>query len=177
MLPGQGELDQINKIFRAVGAPSEDKWPGFSSFPLANKITWKASTKGKLRYMYSGPTVAVLMCTRYHREMFPANPFSGGVYLDDYGLDLLQKLLTMDPNQVARHFCITTANELVVNRELRQLQRLSIHGWPVKLPDPLIYPTCQDLMELKHNSRFYVYCSHIRTNYPNASYYFITKYL
>lgn len=33
--------------------------------------------------------------------MLPSNPFGGGVYLDDYGLDLLMKLLNMDPSKVS----------------------------------------------------------------------------
>lgn len=49
MLPGQGEADQITKIFRAIGAPNEEKWPGFSTLPNAGKVTWKASSRGKLR--------------------------------------------------------------------------------------------------------------------------------
>lgn len=79
---GQGELDQINKIFRAIGAPSEDRWPGYSALPNVKQISWKVSSRGKLR------------------EMFPIASFSGGAYLDDSGFDLLSKLLEMDPKQV-----------------------------------------------------------------------------
>jgi hypothetical protein len=49
MLPGQGEVDQISKIFKAIGAPSEDKWPGYSQLPMVSKVSWKASSRGKLR--------------------------------------------------------------------------------------------------------------------------------
>ena len=64
--------------------PTEEQWPGFSSLPNVSKITWKAPTRGKLR------------------EMFPSTSFSGGVFLNDTGFDLLSKMLHMDPKQV-RH--------------------------------------------------------------------------
>lgn len=34
------------------------------------------------------------------RELFPSTSFSGGVYLNDTGYDLLTRLLSMDPKQV-----------------------------------------------------------------------------
>ena len=41
IFPGQGEIDQIDKIFRAVGAPNEARWPSFSTLPNASKLPWK----------------------------------------------------------------------------------------------------------------------------------------
>jgi cell division cycle 2-like len=49
LFPGQGELDQINLIFKLLGAPNEEKWPGFSSLPHATKVSWKAPSNSKLR--------------------------------------------------------------------------------------------------------------------------------
>lgn len=81
LFQGEGEVDQISKIFRQLGAPSEDKWPEFSKLPNANKISYKFPTRGKLR------------------ENFPSTSFSGGVYLNDAGFDLLTRMLHMDPSQ------------------------------------------------------------------------------
>jgi cell division cycle 2-like protein len=84
LFPGEGEIDQINKIFVKLGAPTEEVWPGCMSLPNANKISWKQPTKGKLRDLFATQSVT---------------SFSGGVYLNDSGYDLLTKLLTMDPKQ------------------------------------------------------------------------------
>lgn len=42
---GEGEADQISKIFKLIGAPTEESWPGFSSLPLSSKISRSMSTK------------------------------------------------------------------------------------------------------------------------------------
>lgn len=88
LFKGNGEIDQINQIFRALGMPTEDQWPGFSALPNVSKISWKAPSRGKLR------------------EMFSSTSFSGGVFLNDTGYDLLSKILHMDPNQVRIHLCV-----------------------------------------------------------------------
>ena len=40
LFPGQGEADQIIKIFKIIGAPSEERWPGYSSLPHVSKVSW-----------------------------------------------------------------------------------------------------------------------------------------
>ena len=64
-----------------MGAPNESIWPGFSSLPLADKITWRVTSKSKLR------------------ELFPIASFTSGVTLSDSGFDLLTRFLTFDPKQ------------------------------------------------------------------------------
>mmetsp|Transcript_32336 Transcript_32336/g.54511 ORF Transcript_32336/g.54511 Transcript_32336/m.54511 type:complete len:134 (-) Transcript_32336:265-666(-) len=81
MFPGQGEVDQITRIFKVIGAPNEERWPGFSTLPNVSKISWRVPTKSKLR------------------ELLPRASFSGGMSLSDMGLDLLSQLLHMDPAQ------------------------------------------------------------------------------
>eukprot|EP00598_Pedospumella_elongata_P006572 CAMPEP_0184974362 /NCGR_PEP_ID=MMETSP1098-20130426/5885_1 /TAXON_ID=89044 /ORGANISM="Spumella elongata, Strain CCAP 955/1" /LENGTH=415 /DNA_ID=CAMNT_0027496943 /DNA_START=6 /DNA_END=1250 /DNA_ORIENTATION=- len=81
LFPGEGEADQIMKIFKILGAPNEDRWPGFSQLPNVSKISWRVPMKSKLR------------------ELFPVASFSGGISLSDQGLDLLSKLLHIDPKQ------------------------------------------------------------------------------
>ncbi len=45
LFPGEGEMDQLNKIFRVIGAPSEDRWPGFSVLPHSGKLSWRLPNK------------------------------------------------------------------------------------------------------------------------------------
>lgn len=33
LFPGDSEIDEIFKIFRLLGTPDEDTWPGVTSFP------------------------------------------------------------------------------------------------------------------------------------------------
>lgn len=33
LFPGDSEIDEIFKIFRTLGTPTEDDWPGVTSFP------------------------------------------------------------------------------------------------------------------------------------------------
>ena len=32
-LPGESEIDQLHRIFREVGTPTPETWPGVESFP------------------------------------------------------------------------------------------------------------------------------------------------
>lgn len=45
LLMGQGENDQINKIFKTIGAPNEIRWPNYTKLPHANKLSWKLPTR------------------------------------------------------------------------------------------------------------------------------------
>ena len=80
MLQGRGELEQIELIFKQVGAPTSDSWPEFLSLPNASVLRWRNKEPPKLS------------------SSFPVNSFSGGqTYLDSNGYDLLKKLLTLSP--------------------------------------------------------------------------------
>jgi cell division cycle 2-like protein len=83
ILPGQGELDQIDQIFSLVGVPNESNWPSFSKLPNAGLFRWKAKKEQDLLL----------------RKKFPvASPVSANqAFLDGNGYDLLSKLLTLDP--------------------------------------------------------------------------------
>jgi len=86
MMQGQGELDQIDKIFTMLGAPSEENWPGFSKLPSAKIFRWRSTENKKTIQLY---------------EMFPINPppHFKQTFLDANGRDLLCKLLTLDPEK------------------------------------------------------------------------------
>jgi len=76
---GRGEMDQIDRIFKVMGVPSEDTWPGVSALPAMKKMKW-SKTKG------SGL-----------RKLFPVQSYVGGPYLTENGVDLLARMLELNP--------------------------------------------------------------------------------
>ncbi|XP_017221850.1 cyclin-dependent kinase G-2 [Daucus carota subsp. sativus] len=77
---GKTEFDQIDKIFKMLGVPNETIWPGFSKLP---------GVKVKnVKQPYN-----------LLRKKFPATSFTGSPVLSDAGFDLLNKLLTYDPEK------------------------------------------------------------------------------
>ncbi|GLT30135.1 hypothetical protein SLA2020_049530 [Shorea laevis] len=77
---GKTEFDQLDKIFRILGTPNETIWPGFSKLPGV-KINF-------VKHQYN-----------HLRKKFPATSFTGSPVLSDAGFDLLNKLLTYDPEK------------------------------------------------------------------------------
>jgi len=83
ILQGEGELDQIDRIFKLVGVPTNENWPGFDKLPSAGLFRWK-SMKGDFQL----------------GQRFPVgSPVGGQTFLDSNGFDLLQQLLTLDPKK------------------------------------------------------------------------------
>lgn len=72
LLPGKGEIDQIAKIFKLLGKPTEEMWPGFSKLPNAKSFN-----------LCAAPPFSTL------RQTFR--------YTTAHGLDLLTQLLAYDP--------------------------------------------------------------------------------
>ncbi|KAH7319739.1 kinase-like domain-containing protein [Stachybotrys elegans] len=70
LFPGDAEIDEIFKIFRLLGTPTEDVWPGITSYP-----DFKASFP-KWERNYNKP-----LCSN----------------LDEHGLELLEQMLVYDP--------------------------------------------------------------------------------
>ncbi|KAF1999251.1 Pkinase-domain-containing protein [Amniculicola lignicola CBS 123094] len=70
LFPGDSEIDEIFKIFRILGTPTEQDWPGVTSFP-----DFKPSFP-----KWNRTDIAAVVTT-----------------LDDVGLDLLDMLLVYDP--------------------------------------------------------------------------------
>ncbi|KAL0801177.1 hypothetical protein Bca101_056353 [Brassica carinata] len=77
---GKTEFDQLDKIFRILGTPTESIWPGFSKLPGV-KVNF-------VKHQYN-----------LLRKKFPATSFTGSPVLSDAGFDLLNKLLTYDPER------------------------------------------------------------------------------
>lgn len=85
VLQGQGELDQIDKIFSLVGVPTEENWPLFQQLPSAGMFRWKPKTRQQLEI--------------YKRFPINAPVSTKQAFLDSNGFDLLQELLTLDPSK------------------------------------------------------------------------------
>ncbi|KAL8052719.1 hypothetical protein ABFX02_05G024000 [Erythranthe guttata] len=77
---GKTEFDQLDKIFKILGTPNDTIWPGFSKLPGV-KVNFVKHQYNQLR------------------RKFPATSFIGSPVLSDAGFDLLNKLLTYDPDK------------------------------------------------------------------------------
>ncbi|XP_071717693.1 cyclin-dependent kinase G-2-like [Rutidosis leptorrhynchoides] len=77
---GKTEFDQLDKIFKTLGTPNEAIWPGYSKLPGV-KVNF-------VKHQYN-----------LLRRKFPATSFTGSPVLSDAGFDLLNKLLTYDPEK------------------------------------------------------------------------------
>ncbi|KRX09985.1 Protein kinase-like domain [Pseudocohnilembus persalinus] len=71
LFPGESEIDQLAKIFAVRGTPNEKNWPGCSKLPIFMEFEHKDPISIK--------------------ELIPN--------LNDDGIDLIEKMLSLDPNQ------------------------------------------------------------------------------
>jgi cell division cycle 2-like protein len=84
LFPGQGEIDELHKIFSVLGAPTELVWPAYKSLvkpEYQRRLSWKLPSRNRLR------------------EVFPVAAFATSLALSDTGVHLLAQLLHMDPTQ------------------------------------------------------------------------------
>ncbi|KAG5071684.1 hypothetical protein JHK86_006895 [Glycine max] len=98
LLNGKTEFEQLDKIFRILGTPNETIWPGFSKLPRV-----KAFNSGWYNLLH---------------KKFPVTSFTGSPILFYSGFDLLNKLLTYDPEK---------ANEENI-KESRSISRATLEG-------------------------------------------------
>ncbi|KAJ2477975.1 hypothetical protein EV174_004451 [Coemansia sp. RSA 2320] len=82
-LQGRGEIDQISKIFTAVGTPTQDSWPGFDLLPSARMFKFS-------------PRPGAATGRHLLRDRLLA---AGCNELTDNALDLLTRMLALDPKQ------------------------------------------------------------------------------
>lgn len=73
LFPGKSEVDELNRIFKLLGTPSEKSWEGYRSLPGVSKIKFVDYPISRIR------------------DKFPER------MLSDAGLTLLKNLLTYDP--------------------------------------------------------------------------------
>ncbi|CAM9389129.1 unnamed protein product, partial [Ectocarpus sp. 13 AM-2016] len=81
MFQGKTEIDQLKLIFGVLGSPTEDRWPGWTKLPGAKSVGWRQGTGNQLR------------------ATFPTNGFSGKPSISTQGLELMNGLLALDPQQ------------------------------------------------------------------------------
>eukprot|EP00898_Chlorokybus_atmophyticus_P008064 jgi/Chlat1/8259/Chrsp78S07698 len=116
LFTGKTEIDQIDKIFKLLGTPSDKIWPEFSSLPSVKKVSFTRQPHNLLRHKF--PKASVV---------------AGQPYLSDAGFDLLDRLLTYDPEKA----CRITADEALN------------HAWFTEPPFPKdkelmpTFPTCK----------------------------------
>ncbi|XP_046726597.1 cyclin-dependent kinase 11B isoform X5 [Silurus meridionalis] len=72
LFPGKSEIDQINKVYKDLGSPSEKIWPGYNELPAVKKMTFTEYPYNNLRKRF-------------------------GALLSDQGFDLMNKFLTYCP--------------------------------------------------------------------------------
>ena len=75
LFPGKSDIDELNRIFKLLGTPSERIWPGYNELPAVQKMKFVEFPVSQLR-----------------------NKFSGDI-LSNKGLNLLKQFLTYDPKQ------------------------------------------------------------------------------
>ena len=63
LFPGDSEIDQLFRIFRTLGTPDEDMWPGVSNLPDYKKIfpRWEAQNVSEIVPMLDADGTDLLM--------------------------------------------------------------------------------------------------------------------
>lgn len=56
LFTGKSELDQLNRIFKALGTPNERIWPGYSRLPTVQKTTFTEFPVSTLRSKFPNLT-------------------------------------------------------------------------------------------------------------------------
>lgn len=74
LFPGKSEIDQINKVFKDLGTPSEKIWPGYNDLPAVKKMTFSEYPYNNLQNRF-------------------------GALLSDQGFDLMNKFLMYYPER------------------------------------------------------------------------------
>lgn len=70
LFPGKTEIDQLNRIFKALGTPTEADWPDYPKFPVVQKVPFPRHPPHGIRSEFK--------------------------YLSEKGYDLLRQFLTYD---------------------------------------------------------------------------------
>lgn len=96
--------EQLNKIYELCGTPDEVNWPGVSKIPWYGKFKPARPMKRRVREVFRQLSVLSLKCWVVWTTCFCnlANILSSYSLcsFDRHALDLLDKMLTLDPSQV-----------------------------------------------------------------------------
>ena len=82
LLNGQGDLDQVKRIFELLGTPDEESWPGCTALYFLKKYPPRRQPFSRLR-------------DKFKRALGPG--FTSQTALSERGLDLLSQMLTLNP--------------------------------------------------------------------------------
>lgn len=74
LFPGKSEIDQLNRIFKELGTPTEKIWEGVSQLPIMKKCSFKTYIYNELKKKF-------------------------GPVLTETGFDLMNRLLTYNPQK------------------------------------------------------------------------------
>ncbi|GIX64310.1 serine/threonine protein kinase [Babesia caballi] len=80
---GTNDVDTLDRIFRCCGTPTADTWPSYTELPLLKD--------GKLPLKQYKPN--------FHAYFKNSMGSNDGCYMTELGLDLLMKMLTLDPGR------------------------------------------------------------------------------
>lgn len=86
LFPGKVEIDQVDRIFKLLGTPAEETWPGLSKLPHFRTYNFKLGLRSTLRQKFPAPPLGQM-----YAGSTPA--------LSDAGYDLLVSLLQMCPEK------------------------------------------------------------------------------
>jgi len=106
LFPGKSEVDELNRIFKLLGTPSEKVWPGYKDLPGVQKMKFVDNPVSHLR------------------EKFPEK------MLSDHGLGLLKHLLTYDPKK--RVTCEGAMRAEYFREDPRPIDPSMFPTWPAK---------------------------------------------
>ncbi|CAB0036850.1 unnamed protein product [Trichogramma brassicae] len=73
LFQAKSEIDLLHRIFKELGTPDDQIWPGYSDLPFTKKINFRQYPSGKIRQKFN--------------------------ILSELGMDLLLKFLTYDPER------------------------------------------------------------------------------
>jgi len=82
LLPGRSELDQLDRMFKLLGTPTERVWPAYPGLPLVGRLKFVQQPYNNLRNLFP---------KRISTDARPS--------LSDAGFDLLNRLLSYDPQR------------------------------------------------------------------------------
>jgi len=106
LFPGKSEVDELNRIFKLLGTPSETTWPGYKELPRVQKMKFVDYPIDHLR------------------QKFPES------MLSETGLQFLKSLLCYDPRR--RVTCETALESEYFREDPRAIHPNMFPTWPAK---------------------------------------------
>ncbi|KAK1442843.1 protein kinase-like protein [Babesia gibsoni] len=80
---GTNDVDTLDKIFRLCGSPTKENWPGYTELPHIKGCKFPITTYKPSFHVYFNSATRV----------------NEGCHMTESGMDLLMKMLALDPNQ------------------------------------------------------------------------------